>query len=106
MRIFLLKKGDLSNALGSSSNSFDELDDIFTTKLNKNAPKERVNRGNSKRHINRDLRRAIMKSSRLKNISNKTKHPNNIKNYKCIVNLNKNAKFEYFNRYNSKELQL
>ena len=41
MRIFLLKKGDLSNALGSSSNSFDELDDIFTTKLNKNAPKEK-----------------------------------------------------------------
>ena len=42
MRIFLLKKGDLSNALGSSSNSFD---DIFTTKLNKYAPKKKELKG-------------------------------------------------------------
>ena len=48
-----------------------------------------------------------MKKSRLKNIAGKTKHSNDIKNYKrqrkYVVNVNKNAKFEYFNRCNSKD---
>ena len=48
-----------------------------------------------------------MKKSRLKNIANKMENPSDIKNYKrqrnYIENLNKNAKFEYFNRYNSKD---
>ena len=100
-------KGYLSNASGSSSDSFDEFDNIFTTKLNKHAPKEKkLIRGSSKCHINRNLGHA-MKMSSLKNIANKTKNPNDIKNYKrqrnYVVNLNKNAKFEYFNRLNSKE---
>ena len=48
-----------------------------------------------------------MKRSRLKFIAIKTKHCNDTKNYKrqrnYVVNLNKNGKFEYFNRDNSKE---
>ena len=44
--------------------------------------------------------------SRLTNIANKTKNFDDIKNYKIqrnyVVNLNKKTKFEYFNRYNSK----
>ena len=43
--------------------------------------------------------------SRLTNIANKTKNFDDIKSYKIqrnyVVNLNKNTKFEYFNRHNS-----
>ena len=50
-----------------------------------------------------------MKTSRLNNIAKKTKHPisytNDIKNYNkqrnYVVNLNRNAKCEYFNIHNS-----
>ena len=41
-------KRDLSHALGISIDSFDDFDEIFTTKLNKNAPKKKkLMRGNS-----------------------------------------------------------
>ena len=46
-----------------------------------------------------------MKRSKLKNKANKTKDPNDIKNYKkqrnYVVNLNKEAKLEYFSKYES-----
>ena len=46
-----------------------------------------------------------MKRSRLKNKANKTKKPIDISNFKkqrnYVVNLNKQAKFEYFSSYNS-----
>ena len=78
---------------------------IFTSKLNKHAPKKRKwVRVNHKLHINK-LRKAIMKRSRLKNKVNKTEKPTDISNFKkqChyVVNLNKQAKFEYSSSYNS-----
>ena len=61
----------------------------------------------SKPHIKKNFHQTIMKRSRLKNIANKTKNRNDIKNYKrqwnYVVNLNKNAKFKYFIRYNSRD---
>ena len=46
-----------------------------------------------------------MKKSRLKNKANKTKDPTDNRNCKkqrhCIVNLNKEAKLEYFTKYES-----
>ena len=88
--------------MASSSDSFDEFDYIFTIKLNKHAPKkEKFMTENSKPHINRNLPWAIIKNSRLKNNKNKTKHPNDSKNYKrqrnYVLNMNENAKFEYLN---------
>ena len=68
-------KGNLSKALRSISDSFDKLDHVFTTKLNKHTPKKKLIRRNSKPHINRNLRRAIMKMSSLKKIVNKIMHP-------------------------------
>ena len=66
-----------------------------------------LTRRNSKPHINRNSRRVIMKKSRIKNFVNKTKHPYGIKNYErqrnYAVNLNKNAEFEYFSKYNSED---
>ena len=48
-----------------------------------------------------------MKRSKLKNKTSKTKLPVDINNYKkqrnYVVNLNKSAKFEYFNRYDCKD---
>ena len=68
--------------------------------MNKHAPKKRKwVRGNHKPHINKELRKAIMKRSRLKNKANKTKKLIDISNF--VVNLNKQAKFTYFSSYNS-----
>ena len=51
------------------------------------------------------LRQAIMKRSKLKNKANKTKNHLDIRNYKkqrnIVVNLNKEAKLQYFNNYDS-----
>ena len=59
------------------------LKNAFTSKLNKHAPKKRKwIRGNHKPHINKELRKAIMKRSRLKNKANKTKKPIHISNFK------------------------
>ena len=74
--------------------------------MNKHAPKKRKwVSGNHKLHVCKELRKAIMKRSRLKNKANKTKKPIDISNLKkqrnYVVNLNKQAKFEYFSSYNS-----
>ena len=48
--------------------------------LNKHAPKKtKIFRGNHKPHINKTLRKAIMKRSQLKNKANKTKDLKDIK---------------------------
>ena len=99
-------KEDLSEALCDCGNSYDDFDHIFTSKLNKHAPnKKKWIRGNNKPHVNKALRQAIMKRSKLKNKANKTKDPTDIKNYKkqrnYVVNLNKEAKLEYFSKYES-----
>ena len=68
-------------------------------------PKKKWIRGNNKPHVNKALRQAIMKRSNLKNKANKTKDPTDIRNYKkqrnYVVNLNKEAKLEYFSKYES-----
>ena len=63
--------------------------------------KKKVLRGNEKPHMNKKLRRAIMKKSKLKNKANKTKHPLDImyckKQRNYVTKLHKTAKLEYFN---------
>ena len=61
-------KEDLSEALCDCGNSYDDFDHIFTSKLNKHVPKKKTwIRGNNKPHVNKVLRQAIMKRSKLKN---------------------------------------
>ena len=77
--------------------SYDDFEHIFTSKLNKHAPKKKKwIRGNNKPHVNKALHQAIMKRLRLKNKANKTKDPTDTRNYKkernYVVNLNKEAK--------------
>ena len=92
----------------TSDRSYEEFDRKFTTVLNKHAPKKKKwLRGNQKPHINKTLRHEIMKRSKLKNIANKTKSRSDIKNYKkqrnYVVQLNKKAKLEYFNNFDSSQ---
>ena len=57
-------------------------------------------RGNHKPHITKQLRKAIMKRSQLKNKANKTKAPDDFASYKkqrnLVVRLNKEAKHTFF----------
>ena len=87
-------KADLENALKSCPDSYDGFEQCFLSKLNEYTPKKaKWVRGNNKLHMNKFLRRAIMKRSKLKNKANKTKHPIDIKVYKkqrnYVVGLNK-----------------
>ena len=74
---------DLSEALIDCGDSYDKFEYIFTSKLNKHAPKKRKwVRGNHKPHINKELRKAIVKKSRLKTKASKTKKPTDTRNFK------------------------
>ena len=54
------------------------LENIFLQVLNTHAPvKKKVQRFNIKRFMTKQLRKAIMQHSRLKNIYNKTRSPEN-----------------------------
>ena len=80
-------KSDLQEALQSCKGSYDAFDNYFTSNLNKHAPKKKkVLRGNEKPHMNKNVRWAIMKSSKLKNKANRTKTPLDIMNYKKQFN--------------------
>ena len=73
--------------------------------LNKHAPKKtKIFRGNQKPHINKTVRKAIMKRFQLKNKANKTKDPKNILKYKkqcCnVVKLKNQSKQEHFDSLN------
>ena len=66
--------------------------------LDKNAQKKtNIFRGNHKSHINKTLRKAILKRSQLKNKANKTKDPKDISKYikqrNYEVKLNNQSKF-------------
>ena len=100
--IFECFKNNLQEDLQSCKGSHDAFDNNFTSCLNKHAPKKKkVLRGNEKPHMNNNLRRAILKRSKLKSEANKTKNPLDIINCKkqpnYLTKLNKTAKFESFN---------
>ena len=105
---FEIFKEDLSKVLTECINSYETFEDAFKTSLEKYPPKKKKwLRENNKPHVNKMLRKAIMKICKLKNKANKTKLPVDINNYKkqrnYVVNLDKSAKFEYFNRYDCKD---
>ena len=76
-------KEDLCEAFSICRNSHDEFESAFLTALDKHAPKKKKwLMGNNKPHITKLLRRAIMKRSKLKNKTNKTKLLTDIRNYK------------------------
>ena len=79
----------------------------FIDTPNKHSPKKtKLFGGNQKPHVNKVLRSAIMKRSRLKNKENKNRKALDILNYKkqrnLVVKINSECKGKYFNKLNVK----
>ena len=101
-------KNDLLENMVTCDKTYDEFDRKFTALLNKHAPKKKKwLRGTQKLHVYKTLSHEIMKRSKLKNIANKTKSASDIMNYRkqrnYVVQLNKKAKLEYFNNFDSSQ---
>ena len=72
-------------------------------------PKQvKILRGNHKPHYNKNLRKAIIKKSRLKNKANRSKDPVDIANYKkqhnLVVLLNRQSESKYFNEVSNTKI--
>ena len=100
---------DFQNGLllntGDRKNNYLGFEKNFVETLNKHAPKKtKIFRGNHQPHINKTLRKAIMKRSQLKNKVNKTKDPKDVLKYKkqrnYVVKLNNQSKQERFDSLN------
>ena len=85
--------------------TFTSFENNFVNVLNQQAPKKsKVFHRNQKPHLNKSLRSAIMKHSRLKNKANKSQLPADLSKYKkqrnLVVKLTKKHKKEYFENLN------
>ena len=99
-------KNDLLSKTVDENADYSKFEREFIDTLNKHAPKKtKLFRGNQKPHVNKVLRSAIMKRSRLKNKANKTRKAVDIFNYKkqrnLVVKINNECKREYFDKLNS-----
>eukprot|EP00794_Sanderia_malayensis_P018339 gene18339-20183_t len=99
-----------SNMLSSLPTEYKHFEKIFTNTLDGNAPqKTKIVRANNKPHMNKELRKAIMRRSQLKNIANKTNKKEDIKRYReqrnVVVRMNKNAKREYYRSIQAKSIE-
>ena len=82
--------------------NYGDFEFIFSNLLQKHAPlKTKFFRDNNSPHMSKELRKTIMKRSRLKNIANRTGSPLDFNNYKkqrnLVVSLNKKQKKAFFN---------
>ena len=87
---------------------YENYEQNFIKVLNTQAPKKvEIVRGNHKPHYIKNLRKTIMKRSRLKNKANRSKDPVDIANYKkqcnLVVSLNRQTKSKYFNEVSNTE---
>ena len=88
--------------------SYQNFEKVFEYVLEKYAPlKTKFLRGNNQPHVTRDLRKAIMVRSKLKNKANKTGKPEDLARFRkhrnFVVKLNKKAKKSYFANINSSQ---
>ena len=98
----------MTSSLRNCNGEYENYEQNFINVLNTHAPKKvKILRGNHTPHCYKNLRKAIMKKSRLKNKAKRTKAPVDIVNYKkqrnLIVSLNRQAKYEYFNEVSNSE---
>ena len=94
-------QNDLKNGLSKCPKNYELFENVFVTVLDRHAPrKTKTLGGNQKPHVDKNLRKAIMKRSELKSKANRTKRPKDISDYKkqrnLVVRLNKERKIEYF----------
>ena len=98
-------KDDFMSIICQEKHDYSDFEKTFIDILNKHAPKKiKTFRGNEKPHINKTLRKGIMKRSQLKNKANKTRNATDVSNYKrqrnYVVKLNNQYKKDYFDRLN------
>ena len=92
---------DLQSELEEGPKVYQNFEETFVRVLDAHAPrKTKVLRGNHKRHVDKNLRKAIMKRSALKRKSSRTKQQEDITKYKkqwnLVVELNRETKLHYF----------
>ena len=92
---------DLENKLEECPKHYENFEKIFVNVLDAHAPrKTKVLRANHKPHLDKNLRKGIMKRSKLKNKANRTKLQEDIAKYKkqrnLVVKLNRDSKLRYF----------
>ena len=76
-------KDGFMSSICQEKQDYSDFEKKFVDTLNKHAPKKiKTFRGNQKPHINKTLRKAIMKKSQLKNKTNKTRNAADVSNYK------------------------
>ena len=91
----------ISRSVHHNNVTFTSFENNFVTVLNQHAPKKsQVFCGNQKPHLNKSLRAAIMKRSRLKNKTNKFQLPGDLSKHKRQYKLNKKYTKEYFENLN------
>ena len=100
----------MRNLQSMSTVSYANFETAMENALEANGPKKtKFVRGNNKPHVNKELRKAIMKRTNLKNIANKSKREADIRNYRDkrnhVVNLNIKTKREYFKSIQSKAIE-
>ena len=79
---------DLESKLNNCPKKYGIFEKTFENVLNAHAPKKiKFLRGNQKPHVDKNLRKAIMKRSQLKNKANRTKNLEDITKYKKQRNL-------------------
>ena len=93
------------SSICQEKHDYSDFEKKFIGTLNKHAPKKiKTFQENQKPHINKTLRKAIMKRSQLKNKANKTRNATDILNYKkqrnYVVKLNNQCKKDHFDRLN------
>ena len=92
---------DLESKLNNCPKKYGIFEKTFENLLNAHAPKKtKFLRGNQKPHVDKNLRKAIMKRSQLKNKANRTKKLEDFTKYKkqrnLMVKLNRESKTKYF----------
>ena len=97
-------KAELNTLLNKNISNYAEFENIFKSVINRHAPiKTKILRGNNQPHVTKDLRKAIMKRSKLKNIANRTKNPEDIARYRrqrnLVVGMNRQAKKSFFSNH-------
>lgn len=76
-------QNDLNNKLWNFSKTYESFVDAFVTVLDRHAARRtKILRGNQKPHIEKNLRKAILKRSKLKSKASVTKRPKEISDYK------------------------
>ena len=93
---------DLQIKLEEVPKVYKNFEETFVKVVDAHAPrKTKVLRGNHKPHVDKNLRKAIMKRSALKQKASRTKQQEDITKYKkqqnLVVKLNRETKLHYFN---------